>query len=378
MRPLISLVMIAKDEAKSIQKTLESVIPFVERWTILLDNRTTDDTYEIIVDAMSDKPGAIEILEFENFEQARNVGLGCAAVNDDALFTLMLSGDEVLQNGAELRAFLESKRDAPEGAYGVTMKAGAQSWPYMRILRNGGGWKYQGAVQEIPVGPNGETVGPLSPGVVVHTVTDPLRRSKRIREFDLPTLTKMVEDETLSEGARAHSLFHLAECHAALAAESPDGERLTHQMAAMGYYWRYGQIAEQSEGGAYDQKKAVYAYFYYFHVADKVGLYSPSELSPRLEALVEADPALPEARFLLAKCAAQIDVRKGLFFAEEAARVAREWQEHPGHLPSDSRIEWMALCIAADCAKAQKQLDRYQAFKSKAVEAGCPEEAFES
>ena len=45
-RPLLEFVMIVKNEAKSIVETIESVKPWVDRWTIL-DTGSTDNTVEL-------------------------------------------------------------------------------------------------------------------------------------------------------------------------------------------------------------------------------------------------------------------------------------------------------------------------------------------
>ena len=47
MQPLLGLVMIVKNEARGIVDTLASVIPFVDRWTIL-DTGSTDGTQDLI------------------------------------------------------------------------------------------------------------------------------------------------------------------------------------------------------------------------------------------------------------------------------------------------------------------------------------------
>lgn len=389
-RPLLSFVAIVKDEAANIRKTLESVRPFVDSWAVL-DTGSVDDTPGIVCEAMRTVPGAFGEEPFVDFATTRNRVLAIDSVapvhgGDPALFSIMLSGDETLEGGAELRAFLETKRDAKDGAYQVELRAVhanlVQSWTYPRVLRTGAGWRYVGKVHEIPVGPNGETTGPLIPGVrIVHALSDPERRTKRIREFDLPTLTEMVADESYSLAERAKAIFFLAQTHTTLAAhcnrQEAGGPWLSHQMNAMALYWRCGQLMEASESPAHDHDKAMYSYFFYYHIADNIGLYTSQELLPRLEILAEAAPRLPEARFLLAKHAATLDVRQGLFLAEEAARVAEAARAAPSYLPTDSRVEWMSLSIAAACAREMKAEQRMHELAARGVEVGGPVEVFQ-
>lgn len=389
-RPLLHAIGMFKNEAGNIRRTLESARPHVDSMTIV-DTGSEDDTFAIAekvagAGALVFRDRAFAIDMTRSFAESRNHVLGTDAARDDApVFTIMLSGDEVLEDGAELRAFLESKRDATDGAYSITMRAGSTTWPYPRVFRTGGGWKYIGRVHELPVGPGGETVAPPCPGRIVHTVTDPKRRARRIRDFDVPVLTEIVADESYTLAERCRAIYFLADSHTALAAEHSADEKggpwLTHQMTAMSLYWRCGQLMEESASPAHDHAKALLAYFFYFHIADKVGLYTNEELFQRVQALTVADPRQPEARFLLAKCAALIDPRRGLFLAEEASRVAREEREKIGtdegrHVPTDARIEWTALHIAATCAKDMKNEDRARSIAGRAVAVGGPWEMF--
>jgi hypothetical protein len=175
-------------------------------------------------------------------------------------------------------------------------------------------------------------------------------------------------------------MFFLAETHALLAAECGDeigGPRLSHQMAAMALYFRYALIAENSDGPAHDFDRAMYAYFLFYHLADKVQLYSSAELVPRLEILVQAAPKMAGARFLLAEHSAHIDVRRGLYLAEEAVRVAREAKNNPALEVTDDRFEWLSLRLAAICAHGMKRFDRARALAREAIAAGAPESMLE-
>jgi hypothetical protein len=379
MRPLLALVGIFKDEASVIARTLESAEPFVEQ-IILDDTGSTDRTKIVMREVCGEKLRLFE-RSFDDFASARNANLQhAAAFADAATFSISLSSDETLVGGEALRSFLNEHRDASDGAYSIEIQAGARTWTYPRVFRTGTEWRYVGEVHEIPVGPSGETVAPIIPGVkIIHVVSDAARRLERVREFDLPTITRIASDQRYTLAERCKYIFMLADTHTALAAELPQvpgGEWLTHQMTAMSLYWRAAQIMEASENPAHDLRKAVYAYFFFFHLADKIGLFNSEELASRLHALAEVDPISPEVRFLLAKHGAIVDARQGLFLATEAARVAREARNNPTYLPTDSRIAWQAMRIAADCAKALDQVDTARKLAEDAVADGGPKEAF--
>lgn len=376
-----------KDEAANVAALIESTRGIVDR-VVVVDTGSTDGTPAsarsaadaIGVPLLLVEEPSLAVAVTRSFAESRNRALAIHDEGDAPVFSLMLSGDEVLRDGADLRAFLEKRRDSSDGAFAITMSAGDGTWRYPRVFRSGGGWKYIGAVHELPVAPDGGTVAPPAPGVVVHTVTDPERRSRRIRDFDLPVLTDIVADTRYTLPERARAMYFLAESHAALAAdyssEEIGGPWLTHQMTAMSLYWRCGRLLEDSNGGVHDHAKAIYAYFFYFHIAEKVGFFTYDELLPRVEALTQADPLQPEARFLAAKCAAYVDPRRGLFLAEEATRVALAARTTPRHLPTDGRISWTAMHIAATCARALKNTKRMRELAERGVHLGGPAEAF--
>lgn len=401
VRPLVNVVAIVKDEANNFEKTLRSTMGKVDAWTIL-DTGSTDGTQDIVrivcneprlleaVGMAAPREGIIALHEepFVDFATSRNRVIALDAARPDQErpeFSLMISGDEVLveTRAGALREFLESKREAPEGAYSVQMATGTQSWSYPRVTRHGGGWKYVGKVHEIPVAPDGKTIAPIIPDVhIVHAPTDPERRAARIRNFDFPTLTEMVADESKTLDERAQAIFFLAESHNVLAAacdrDQPGGEWLSHQMAAMALYLRYSQIAEDQSRPGYDPEKARFALFRWLNTAENAGIYTNAELITRIEGLISAAPMLPELRYMLAVHEAQLDHRRGLFRAQESANIARQVRLKPvSFLPTDSRIEWLSLRLAAECAFAAKNNKQAKELAMRAVEAGAPPEALE-
>lgn len=391
-RPLVCLTMILKDEAHCIQKTLDSVKTFVDCWAIV-DTGSTDGTQSLVRESMAGIPGRLCEEPFADFATSRNRALQLAkqfafeytpeSLDSDSIpvFTLMLSADETFSGGSELRAFLEARRDDADGAYSVVMLSERSRWSYPRVLRVDAGWSYVGEVHEVPVGPAGETYGPVVPGVTVsHEATDPDRRTKRMREFDLPLLTKMVEDEAKPLSERAQAVWFLAQTYDGLAdriERTPGGSWVSYKMMALSLYWRRMELGGLL-GEADDALKAHYAFFRYMNVAEKLNFYTDEELLTRLNMLVQLEPRIPEVHYMMAVHAAKLDVRQGLFFAEQAARVARETLEGTAyHLPTDLRLEWLALAIAAACAKQLNRPSYARALAERAVAAGAPATKFE-
>lgn len=165
MLPLLSLVMIVKNESESIRETLLSCRPHIDRWTIL-DTGSTDGTPDIIRQTMAGMDGELHEEPFVDFATTRNRVLDLA--EGKSVFTLMLSGDEYLREGQDLRAFCEARREESGGAYYVRIKFGSSLvYDSARIVRCGEPWRYKGVTHEVLVGPD-PTVGPGARAELAH------------------------------------------------------------------------------------------------------------------------------------------------------------------------------------------------------------------
>jgi hypothetical protein len=393
MRPLLAVVAILKNEASSVRALLESVRGVADHITIF-DTGSTDGTQDTINEwratrgARGDDDRLIqgEIVPFEDlsdrkvidFAKTRNRALELEATRSDAaVFTLYLSGDETLVNGAELRAFLENHRHDTDGAYRVTISKGTSQWPYPRVLRVDAKWRYRYPIHEMPFSPEGTTDCPQAPGEVIYAPTDPKRLFERMKTVDLPVLTVLADAPLVTHEdhlSRARALLHLAQTHENLALEhsreEPGSPWLSHQMAAMAFYWRRADL----DG---DPNEKHYSLFRYFDIAGKLGfMYTSTELCSRLEMLASMDPARPEVRYLIAMHASQVDLARGEKRAMDAVRAAREAREKPLPYPTDNRIEWLSLQIAAECAKKLKKGTQARVLAEQGLAAGGPREAF--
>lgn len=382
---LVVLCMIVKDEVKNLRKTLDSVLGQVDG-IVILDTGSTDGTQNLIRDCYIDFSSAstppVHLAEqsFVDFAASRNLVLDLADEKFHPVFTLMLSGDETLHGN--LRLQLEKLKDDAGPAYCIEMRSENQSWPYSRILRARSGWRYRGENQERPVAPDGSSPAliRLADCHILHAPTDPERRVRRLRDLDLPVLMGIVSDKDRTDGDRAQALFHLGSTCAALAAEEKDaGERHTWQHRAVSYFHRYALLAGADTGPARDPVKARYAQCLALNVLEKMipATYFPEEILARLALLADQSPEIPEVHLMLAAHAARMDTRKGLFLALRAAEVASHVKRNPTHLPTDTRLESLALLIACSCATEQKKDRNYvKALATKGIAAGGTEEQF--
>jgi len=144
-RPLVSLCMIARDEAATIGRCLESARPYVDEM-IVVDTGSDDET-----PAIAARLGAevIHGLWREDFAEARNTALEQAW----GRFVLVLDADEWIAGGPSAEELRETLRQAEDEAFTVTLDdrldAGQRRrYPLVRLFRNRAGHRYEGAFHE--------------------------------------------------------------------------------------------------------------------------------------------------------------------------------------------------------------------------------------
>lgn len=392
-RPLLDLVLILKNEEKVVEKTLDSCLGVIDGLTVVIDEATSDGTQGVILEWTKRHgiPLCMSRSHFENYAAQRNKALDIDATRaDPPVFTLSMSADETLQGGDKLRAFLELRRDDADGAYLITMQTDSRRWPYSRVLRTNGRWRYEGIIHEQPVSPDGVSKpDKLIPGVtVLHAESDPKRKLERMLNYDLPLLTKFVDDESKTLVERARGIFFLAETHlfighncprGADGDQTPGGAWFSHYMQAMALYWRHAEISEHAGQTALDLDSAHRARFMFYYVASKLDLLTPEELERRLTEFCAKAPHIAEARMLLAECGAQIDARRGRFLALEAFRVFHENEKKSDQIrfsSTDVEVKWRSLALATRCAAALGDMKGAEALAKRAIAAGCPPALF--
>jgi hypothetical protein len=211
---LLALVMIVKDEARSIRATLASAKPWIDRYT-LLDTGSTDGTQAIAREAMEGVPGDVLEEPFVDFGTTRSRALELAG--EHTTFTLMLSGDETLVGGEALRRFCEREASAsgPErGAYYVSIRYGETVYDSARLARASAGWRYVGVTHEVLAK---DGVPPPTIRVPdVHIVHDLSHRdaSGQARRWKLDL--KLLEAEVTKRPEDTRARFYLAQTYECL------------------------------------------------------------------------------------------------------------------------------------------------------------------
>ena len=214
-KDLLCLVMMVKNEAHGIEKTLLSTKDHVDQ-ILILDTGSTDDTVSIIQKVLDEHQltGKIIFETFVDFSTTRNRALALAD-ECNCVFALMLSGDETVEAGPELRQFLESKRSSMgpfDEAFYINISLGC-IYPSTRITRCRSGWAYHGATHEYICKSHHPLPTESAPGLIVHDYTQrtPEENREKWRRDE-----KILLREHKKEPSNARAVFYLAQTYKCL------------------------------------------------------------------------------------------------------------------------------------------------------------------
>ncbi len=186
-KPLISLVMIVKNEAKSIQQTIASVKDQIDSY-VIVDTGSTDNTVSLTMDALAGVDGQIVHLPFVDYATTRNASLEIAE-KSGAVFGLMMSGDETLNDpGRLIRRFCIDTRNGNDGAYRVPIRVNREEFDSHRVVRLSEGWRYvgigtpgEGVIHEVLMKEGIRALTPRISGCFIrHAETDTARKRSRL------------------------------------------------------------------------------------------------------------------------------------------------------------------------------------------------------
>ncbi|MCA9628782.1 MAG: hypothetical protein KC766_13985 [Myxococcales bacterium] len=247
-KPLLALVMIVKNEAAGMRRTLESVKNCVDTWSIL-DTGSTDGTQDIIREVLGALPGELHSGPFVNFEATRNRALELAG--ERAVFDLLLNGDDALREGEALRAFCETRRHsqrAEDEAFQVRVRYSAELiHDSPRVVRASAGWRYLGVTHEILCHPERDPPLERVPGAWIEHDLRPEDDRTRRWEEDLELLREDLERRP----GDTRSTFYLAQTYECLG-RLEEAEETYQQRVALGGWeeevyeslFRLGRVAE--------------------------------------------------------------------------------------------------------------------------------------
>jgi tetratricopeptide (TPR) repeat protein/predicted GH43/DUF377 family glycosyl hydrolase len=227
-KPLLGLVMIVKNEAHGITKTLDTFKPYIDYWTIL-DTGSTDGTQDMIRQVLSGIPGELREEPFVDFATSRNRALDLHGTK--TVFTVMPDSDDQLVNADGLRAFLAGCGPSTE-AFMVNIRRGNLSYYLPLVLRSTAGWRYKGRVHEC-CGRDGASPAGQIPSAVLTQNRPPQSQEATNARFsrDLGLLQADLDaDPTNSRAA-----FYLAQTYECLGRPQEAAEAYRRRIAMGGW-----------------------------------------------------------------------------------------------------------------------------------------------
>ncbi|MCX5922441.1 MAG: hypothetical protein NTX86_03870 [Candidatus Dependentiae bacterium] len=150
--PLLVTVLMVKNEAGSIEETLQPYIDGGVKHFVVFDTGSTDGTQDIAQSLFKKydiSEGHVVEEPFIDFSTSRNHALDAVeGIFPDATFMLMPDAEWYMHNVEELLEFCKTVKHSNEGSYLVSIKNSAVSFYTSRLIRCKCGVKFVGAVHE--------------------------------------------------------------------------------------------------------------------------------------------------------------------------------------------------------------------------------------
>ncbi|MGV3739675.1 MAG: glycosyltransferase [Gammaproteobacteria bacterium] len=151
--PLIVVVIMIKNEAVSIEETLNSYVSGGLKHFFILDTGSTDNTIAIVEAYFKKHPVSVSMHQepFIDFAQSRNRALELAEhCFSTAIFFMMPDAEWHLQYPAELIQFCEQERTHATPLYLLTIKMNSVEFTTARLFRVNAYIRFRGVVHEVP------------------------------------------------------------------------------------------------------------------------------------------------------------------------------------------------------------------------------------
>jgi hypothetical protein len=204
---LLELVMIVKNSGEILRKCLQSIKPFISKWTIL-DTGSLDNTPEIINQEMNGLDGFLFFDTFTDFSSSRNKSLDLACSNGiQCKYQIILDDSYVLVGGDELLKTLEKSESDAFSIFINTSKSGSMYYS-LRIIKTQNNLRYKGKIHEYIDCSTSEF---LSKYIYIKDIFTPNHsyRSKNRYEKDI----LLLKEELKRDENNQRFLFHLAKTY---------------------------------------------------------------------------------------------------------------------------------------------------------------------
>lgn len=203
LKQTVCLNMIVRNEARVIERCLNSVMKFIDHW-VIVDTGSTDGTQELVRRCMRNMPGALIERPWVDFAHNRSEGLEFARGKADYVF--VIDADEVLVRDHDF-----ARPQLIHDAYYLKIRSGPVTFWRMQLFRNDPGWRYQSAVHEYLIVPETATNERLH-GLWIDSHTDGSRAAQPgVYQRDVEQLLRAHEEAPND----SRTIFYLAQSYTA-------------------------------------------------------------------------------------------------------------------------------------------------------------------
>lgn len=200
----LCLNMIVRNEAHVIERCLDSVCPFIQRW-VVVDTGSDDDTQELVQRRLAGIPGQLHQRSWKDFGYNRSEALALARGSGDYL--LMIDADEELAAEPGFRM-----PDLAADMYMLPCRRADSSTTWFRasIVNAALPWRYEGLVHEYLTCDEPHVRSKLD-GLAVRSHSDGSRNADPRRKYATDAL--VLERALLDDPDNARHVFYLAQSY---------------------------------------------------------------------------------------------------------------------------------------------------------------------
>ncbi|MFE4327945.1 glycosyltransferase [Streptomyces sp. NPDC056831] len=196
-KPSICLCMIVKDEAKVIERCLNSVRDLVDTW-VISDTGSSDGTQELIRATMKGIPGELHEDLWANFGHNRTLNIQRARGKADYL--LLIDADMAVRREGSLSELSELSADSY-----MLRHLGALEYRIPRLVKGDIPWRYEGATHEFLTTAQQHTVADLPALSIEHFADGGSRGDKFTRD------ARLLREDLKRNPDNPRTVFYLAQ-----------------------------------------------------------------------------------------------------------------------------------------------------------------------
>ncbi|MGW1107865.1 glycosyltransferase [Streptomyces sp. NPDC002540] len=196
-KPSICLCMIVKDEAKVIERCLNSLRDLVDTW-VISDTGSSDGTQELIRATMEGIPGELHEDPWTNFGHNRTLNIQRARGKADYL--LLVDADMAVRRDGPLSELSELSADSY-----MVRHLGPLEYRIPRLVRGDLPWRYEGATHEYLTADQQHVVANLSAFSIEHFADGGSRGDKFTRD------ARLLREDLKRDPDNPRTVFYLAQ-----------------------------------------------------------------------------------------------------------------------------------------------------------------------